>query len=177
MLDCDSKGGRAALPIHTTHWLAGILEGEGSFMVGSPSTPRMSKIALRMSDQDVVEKVAKILGVAVTKNLPRQAHYKPMFQLKLAGKRAVEWMLVLRPLMGLRRQGQIDVAIKAYYDRQTGRVKLKDDDLEQIRTLLSQKQTHTSIAARFGVTRSHISHIASGRSGRSTRLPNHVSVV
>lgn len=170
MLDCDSKGGRAALPIHTTHWLAGILEGEGSFMAGSPSTPRMSKIALRMSDRDVVERAAKIFGVAVTKNIPRQAHYKPMFQLKLSGKRAVEWMVILRPLMGIRRQGQIDAAIKAYYDRQTGRVKLRDKDLDQIKLMLLQKQTHTSIAKKFGVTRSHISHIASGRSGKSTRL-------
>ena len=35
-------------------WLAGLLEGEGSFMPGPPSNPRMPIICLAMNDADVM---------------------------------------------------------------------------------------------------------------------------
>ncbi len=39
------------------HWLAGLLEGEGSFMVGPPSDPRRPAIAVQMTDEDVMRRI------------------------------------------------------------------------------------------------------------------------
>jgi hypothetical protein len=39
-------------------WLAGLLEGEGSFMPGPPSNPRMPIICLAMNDEDVMARRA-----------------------------------------------------------------------------------------------------------------------
>jgi len=94
-------------------WLAGILEGEGSFLSGPPSRPRAPAIVVGMSDLDVVQRVAKLLGVNfvnVTERLP----HKTMYKTAVTGSRAVELMRLLHPLMGERRGRQIEKAIASY---------------------------------------------------------------
>ena len=63
------------------YWLAGILEGEGSFMKGVPSNPNSPRIAIQMTDKDVLEKVAAIFKVSVCRaGVARQRkhpHWKP----------------------------------------------------------------------------------------------------
>jgi hypothetical protein len=44
----------------TLAWLAGLLEGEGSFSRGLPSNPTKPIISLHMVDEDVVARVAAI---------------------------------------------------------------------------------------------------------------------
>ena len=44
------------------HWLAGLLEGEGSFMTGPPSSPGLPVIAVNMTDQDVMARLGRIFG-------------------------------------------------------------------------------------------------------------------
>jgi hypothetical protein len=46
------------VPCSDLHWLAGLLEGEGSFLKGPPSAPRHPILALQMTDEDVVARVA-----------------------------------------------------------------------------------------------------------------------
>lgn len=99
-------------------WLAGILEGEGSFSKGPPSKPRMSRIQMQTTDEDVISRVARILGVRYCKIADRTdtglRQTKSAFHVQLRGSRAVAWMRQLRPLMGQRRQQQIDAAIEGY---------------------------------------------------------------
>lgn len=47
---------------HDRYWLAGLLEGEGSFLKGPPSAPRYPVLSLQMTDEDVVARVAAMLG-------------------------------------------------------------------------------------------------------------------
>lgn len=54
-------------------WLAGLLEGEGCFVVRPKNTPY---IALKMNDKDVVEKAAALMKMTVTR--PRN-NYKTSF--------------------------------------------------------------------------------------------------
>lgn len=49
-------------------WMAGLLEGEGSFLKPIPSDPRRPIIACRMTDPDVVGRVAMAFGTAVQAN-------------------------------------------------------------------------------------------------------------
>ena len=59
------------------YWLAGILEGEGTFMSGPPSQPNSPIVRTCMTDRDVVARAALLLERAVTPVPARQPHYKP----------------------------------------------------------------------------------------------------
>jgi hypothetical protein len=96
------------------HWLAGLLEGEGTFIMGPPSAPRSPAIALHMTDQDVVERAARLLDCAVNRVPARRDHWSDAYVMRVRGPRAVEWMKRLRPLMGERRRQQIDRALASY---------------------------------------------------------------
>lgn len=97
----------------TLSYLAGLLEGDGSFMRPSPSTPNQPAVALAMTDEDVVRRAATLLETGVYTLGRRQAHHKDVFSLRVRGRRAVEVMTALKPLMASRRQEQITAALSA----------------------------------------------------------------
>lgn len=100
------------------YWLAGLLEGEGSFLAGPPSSPNCPRIQLPMTDKDVVEHAARLLDRPVWRSDRGQdLGYKPVFLTALKGAAAVELMLALRPVMGRRRQAQIDRAVARPHSR------------------------------------------------------------
>lgn len=85
-------------------WLAGILEGEGSFLKAPPSDPGRPRISLQMTDEDVVARAAVLLGVKYSSSKDRKRPtWKPTFQLQVKGKRAAGLMRELYPQMGQRR--------------------------------------------------------------------------
>ena len=67
-----------------------------------------------MVDEDVIHRVANLAGLQYSRLKARRKNWKPTFRVVLRGASAVKWMLALRPLMGARRQAQIDTAIAAY---------------------------------------------------------------
>lgn len=92
-------------------WLAGYLEGEGSFCKGSPSKPRTPIISVTTTDEDVAYRVGALLGTKPWHQKPRKQHWKYSWVIHLRGQRAVDLMKDLRPLMGERRKQAIDLAI------------------------------------------------------------------
>ena len=112
-----------AFEMHLTndeaHWLAGLLEGEGSFLHGPPSAPNSPRIALEMIDADVVERAANLLHVNYIYRGHRHPErgWKPSYRIALKGVDGVRMMLALRPLMGSLRQSQIDGALRDYAPR------------------------------------------------------------
>jgi hypothetical protein len=96
------------------HWLAGILEGEGSFLAAPPSSPRSPAVQVSMTDRDVVRRAGDLLGVSVTVVPSRREGWQDAYSARVRGERAVRWMRRLRPLMGRRRQAQIDRAVSTY---------------------------------------------------------------
>lgn len=99
---------------HDLHWLAGLLEGEGAFLKGPPSAPRYPVLALQMTDEDVVARVAGMFGRKAGCWHPPDARWQTIYISRVTGAKAVAWMLALRPLMGRRRQIQIDRAVASY---------------------------------------------------------------
>ena len=69
-------------------WLAGLLEGEGSFVKGPPSRPNAIGIAVEMIDEDVVERLANLFRVALVRLPSRNHKWKPTFRVLLRGDRA-----------------------------------------------------------------------------------------
>jgi hypothetical protein len=92
-------------------WLAGLLEGEGSFVCPPPSDPKRVRIMIEMSDLDVIERVSELVGLAYTRPNLRQAHWQQSYKLTIRGAKAVEVMRSVYPFMSLRRRGQIDKAL------------------------------------------------------------------
>lgn len=87
-------------------YLAGLLEGEGCFRYEKRRV--VPSITLGMTDEDVVEKAATLLGSGV---VTRRAHldkpWKPCYVSRLNGRAAAGWMMTLYPLLGKRRQAKI----------------------------------------------------------------------
>jgi hypothetical protein len=88
------------MDIKNIHWLAGILEGEGSFQLERPA------IALEMTDRDIVQRVANIFQVPVYE-LKRRPGSKQAYKAVLTGNLAIQWMMTLYSLLGVRRKARI----------------------------------------------------------------------
>ena len=153
------------MKIRDLYWLAGILEGEGSFMKGTPSAPNLPRISCSMTDEDIIKKVSSLMEVKYhkCKLSDKNPKWKDTYIVNLRGKRARKLMEELKPIMGNRRQAQIQRALDSY-DPNKSIIKLSKQDIPKIRVLLKNgKLTHKQIAIKFGVERSTISHINNGR--------------
>ena len=143
------------------HWLAGLLEGEGTFLAGPPSAPRSPAIQFWMTDRDVVERAAAMLDSAVMVVAPRRAHWKTTYAVRLRGPRAVVWMRRLRSLMGTRRREQIDRAIASYAP--DPRRVLDDTRAGEALRRLAAGESVKEVAERFGTSIWSIYDLRSGR--------------
>jgi hypothetical protein len=97
-------------------WLAGLLEGEGSF-INQTSRWRgrryiYVRVCIQMTDLDIIERVRTVTGVPNKIFEPKItiSGRKQMYRFWIDGQKAYDLMTLLRPFMGHRRQGQIDTA-------------------------------------------------------------------
>jgi hypothetical protein len=121
------------LPAAELHWLAGLLEGEGTFMTGPPSSPGLPVIAVNMTDVR-----------------PRNVRWRTSYQVRVNGRDAVRWMSLLKPLMGSRRQAQIDRALASYAPRPVAL--LTDAAARAALEALRSGDAVKVVADRFGVS-------------------------
>lgn len=97
------------------YWVAGILEGEGSFQTPPPSEPNIVRVTLQMTDEDIVKRVKRILNCgSVCKCAPRNENWSETWRLTIKGNPALELMKSLKPLMGERRTDRIDEVLKSH---------------------------------------------------------------
>jgi hypothetical protein len=152
------------------HWLAGLLEGEGTFLAGPPSSPRCPAIQFWMTDRDVVERAAAMLDSGVMVVAPRRAHWKVAYAVRLRGPRAVVWMRRLRKLMGTRRRAQIDRAIASYAP--DPRRVLDDTRAGEALRRLAAGDTVKQVAERFGTSIWSIYDLRAGRTYQHLPRPS-----
>jgi hypothetical protein len=96
-------------------WLAGILEGEGSFMMirnrpgGGITRYKYPVVTVNMTDRDVIERVANLFGCKTHKiSMPKPPPVrKQAWRAIITGSGAADWMRVLLPHMGERRSARI----------------------------------------------------------------------
>ena len=103
-------------------YIAGLLEGEGSFYVTKPHLSQHSSavlISIIMTDLDVIEKAALILGGGskINKYESKKGN-KTAYKFVVTGSNlAIEWMNLIYPLMGNRRQQKIREIIDYWNNR------------------------------------------------------------
>lgn len=91
-------------------WLAGLLEGEGTFDLHRGKYPR---IRVGMTDRDVVGRAATLLGSRVRCSL-RPAPYAATWHAEVSGRRAAAVMAEILPYMGARRSSKIAEVLGRY---------------------------------------------------------------
>ena len=145
-------------------WLAGLLEGEGSFMKGVPSKPNSPIISCQMTDEDIIERVANLFSVSYCKRKVSEKNPKwnDLYSVMLRGKRAVAIMQKLKPLMVKRRRLQIEAAIDDF-NPDGMPIKLTRNDVKNIKKMLANKISHQKIADQFNISRVAITDINTGR--------------
>jgi hypothetical protein len=154
---------------HDLHWLAGLLEGEGSFLQGPPSAPRYPILALQMTDQDVVLRVAEMFGRKVGRWQPRDERWLPTYLVRITGSKAVAWMTALRPLMGQRRRSQIDRALASYAPSPSAL--LDDDAAREALDLLASGHSVRAVSEHFGTSIWCIYDLRGGRTHKQLPRP------
>lgn len=96
-----------SISINGTHddlvWLAGILEGEGTFDLHRGRYPR---IRVGMTDRDVVGRVATLMRSRIRMSISTVG-YKASYHAEISGDRAAAIMWDLIPYMGARRTSKI----------------------------------------------------------------------
>jgi hypothetical protein len=96
-------------------WLAGLLEGEGTFTTTRADGHVYPVLELKMSDEDVVRRAATMLGAAnIQIRQPKYPWWKVTYVAKISGFAAADMMSALRELMGSRRRDAIDTALRNY---------------------------------------------------------------
>lgn len=96
------------------HWLAGWLEGEGSFMAPPPSDCGRPRISGITRDRDVGNETGRLLRVKPcyeNSERIRTRGWSPTWRLLTRGRPAAILMHALAPLLGNRRRKQIAVAL------------------------------------------------------------------
>jgi hypothetical protein len=151
------------------HWLAGLLEGEGTFLAGPPSAPRSPAVQVAMVDRDVIERAAALLGAAVTVVPSRREGWKTAYCVRVRGTRAVLWMERLHPLMGVRRREQIDRAIASY--EPDPRRLLDDERAAEALRRLAEGESVREVAERFGTSIWCIYDLRAGRTHSHVERP------
>lgn len=99
-----------------TAWLAGLLEGEGCFLLVTSRHGKARReysyphVVVTMTDRDVIERVGKLLSAPVQTLRPSPAGVskKIQYRVKVGNVRAVALMKQIRPYMGERRGAKID---------------------------------------------------------------------
>jgi len=142
-------------------WLAGLLEGEGSFMKGPPSESNLPRMRVQMTDADVIERAAHLMGVSAVSVKAAQVGWKDSFVAQVKGAGAVSLMRLLQPRMGQRRRGQIDAALEGYNPDRG--VKITGEQAEEIRQRHLSGETAIELAAEYGVTKWTVYAIRQGR--------------
>jgi hypothetical protein len=151
------------------HWLAGLLEGEGTFIAGLPSAPRTPAVQVSMVDRDILDRVAALLDCTVTVIPARRDGWRTAYCARVRGPRAVEWMRRLRPLMGRRRREQIDRAIASYAPDPT---RLLDDErAAEALARLARGDSVKEVAEKFGTSIWCIYDLRLGRTHKHIRRP------
>lgn len=112
------------IPIKTSmkdiYWLAGLLEGEGSFTLAKFSPA----VRLRMTDKDVVTRVARLFNRSVSEYEGRPGD-KQVYVTTIGGSDAIEWMFTLYSELGVRRREQIRQVVEVWRTRHVGRSPLR----------------------------------------------------
>jgi hypothetical protein len=132
-------------------WLTGLLEGEGHFCMSG----RSILIVVNMTDRDVIERAATLMGGYVYALPSASPRHKPQWRAQLKGPRAAGWMMTMYAWLGTRRRGQVEGALSRWRAMPYVRIspQIERSIVEAWETGATNK---SALARRFGVSRNTV---------------------
>jgi len=118
-----------------------------------------------MTDEDVVCRVSLLWEVkyhAVNRKRIEAKGWTPPFIVSLKGSRAVTLMIQLHPLMGTRRQNQIDLAVASYNVKPHPTTRLNQVLVREIKQHLKEQIPVKELALKYSVNVSTVYQIKWG---------------
>lgn len=100
-----------------TAYVAGLLEGEGSFFTVTKNGRIRVRVSMQSTDHDVIERVWHWLGGSLSNTIERPGR-KPCWGWVLQGASAADLMVSIAPWMGSRRRKKILTVLRAYAESQ-----------------------------------------------------------
>jgi hypothetical protein len=83
-------------------WLAGLIDGEGSFRYQRPSPRtlrRQSVLFIEMTDLPTMRRVSDLIGMNIYKRKPQKLNWKPCYQGVLGGQRLLRLLWEIKPYL------------------------------------------------------------------------------
>lgn len=109
------------------YWLAGMLEGEGSFYIYTKKNQLKPKsypeLTFQSTDHDVTFRVASIMNARISRVVPYNSSKLRSFKVRLCADKAAQWMMTLYTLMGTRRKAKIKEVLDIWKTTVDGRKK------------------------------------------------------
>jgi len=134
-------------------------------MKGPPSDPNRPKIKIGMTDRDVIEKVADLFGIEYIAEIDRE-DYKTSYKVQVRGTKAMDLMRELYPLMGERRQQQIDEAINSYdelYRTESQSNHDRNEVREAWKLIQKDQNTLSDVAEKMNMSLGFVKDLSAGR--------------
>lgn len=104
------------MAVRSIEWLAGLLEGDGSFILGN-GIRKCPRLNLAMLDKDVVEEAALLMKSTITEQKTPKGD-KVMYRTAIARRSVLEPLLEqLYPYLGIRRQQRVREML-AFYNQE-----------------------------------------------------------
>lgn len=152
-----------------TLWLAGLLEGEGTFY--KDTNQNTCLLSIEMTDRDIIERVANILNSNVISIKSRKKKHKDTYRVRIKGYVAINIMKKIFHLMGKRRKEQIITAIEYWNNNHSSRMYiLNEEKVIKIKTMLKNKVPNALIAKEFNIKPSAVCSIKSGRRWKHVKI-------
>ena len=136
-------------------YVAGILDGEGSFMTATSGfTP---KVQVHITDLDVLETLQTVTGCGtIHKVTKRQDHWKQAWVWRCSGNEAVSVMNSVLPYMSKHRSNKIHEVLEIWYNRCKNVRSTRDVVLEAAEAYRNGDGSFRSLAVKYGVSRTAI---------------------
>lgn len=141
-------------------WFSGLFEGEGSFVISNGIAKR---IAISMTDKDILDRVEAIFGGTVYPLATREEHWKPAWLWQVGGAASVPLVEAMLPLLGERRKKRATEYLLEILSRQEKRAAVvarrTARDKEAVRLRDEEKLSLREIGSRMGLDHGHVGHI------------------
>jgi hypothetical protein len=111
--------------IKDIYWLAGMLEGKGSFYTYTKKNLKQSltypEFTFQSVDRDITRRVARITKSNISAVKPYGSSKQLSYKIRLCSTRAIQWMMTIYPIMGIRRKARIKNIISVWKSSTDGR--------------------------------------------------------
>lgn len=147
-------------------WAAGLLEGEGSFLLKTGSC--RPNVSCHMTDLDVLERLQNIFGGHICLTTRQKPHHKESWVWTISkAEDAVRCMELVKPFLLTRRAERVHHCLEQRRKFVAAQAQ-KRAKIHKMRDLTKEKYkaggvTHQQLADQFGVSRPYVSHILRGK--------------